>query len=101
MYTLTWEQYCTHDLGNAMAIRDKGNIIRAYLARDDAKTESTLCYVDIPINVIYCQPYTEAHVVKQQLGPQHECCITFSAKQSDMNFIYHVLNGASVKYYVH
>ena len=97
-YWLTWEPDCLFDLGNAMAVRDHHGFIRAYLTRTDAYAISSLYYADVVQGRCLCKPVTEAHVMSQQLGPQHECRLKFKTLDIHIPFIAHVLTQANITY---
>ncbi len=100
LYTLRYEPDCLYDLGNAIAVHDHHGIKRAYLARDDAYFISSLFYADLPVGKVLMKPKTDAHVVQQHLGPQHECDFKFTMANNNVNinFVEQILNEANITY---
>ena len=97
-YSLQWDPDCIHDLGNAVAVVDRKGITRAYLARDDAHVIASLFCANVIAGRVVCKPTTEAHVVTQQRGPQHECDFTFKTDTDHVPFIDTVLNNGNINY---
>ena len=101
-YTLKWEPECPHDPGNAMAIYDPDHIKKAYITRTDAKILSHIWSKDLVINhMMICIPYTKAHCVCYDLGPQHECDIKFRVNVSDIERVKHFLTLYQCEFEIH
>jgi len=95
---LKWEPENPKDLGNAVAIYDHHGKRRAYLTRDDAKIISDLYYGDCVNGYIICKPYVQGHVVCHTLGPQQECQLIFTAKNTELDFVHAILKSGNVQY---
>ena len=74
---------------------------KAYITRVDAAILSQLWVKDIAVNdVMACKPETGAHCVVHDLGPQHECSITFRCKPGNLSRLKSFLDIQKCKYTV-